>query len=99
MNITVQRLCGALLAVSLSACASVATTYGPDGQLAYSLNCSGLVRSWGKCLEKAGDLCGTRGYTILEQSGESGFVAGGSGSGAFAGSTHGRTMLVSCKAP
>ena len=31
---------------SLSGCASVKESYGPDGRKAYALNCSGLARGW-----------------------------------------------------
>ncbi|MFK4444665.1 hypothetical protein ABH944_004831 [Caballeronia udeis] len=83
----------------LSACASSSTTYGADGKPAYSLNCSGLARSWGTCLEKAGDLCGTRGYNILQSSAESAAVFGGGSSGFAGGTTLGRSMVVECKQP
>lgn len=33
--------------------------------------CSGL-QSWGPCYEKAGETCGTRGYEVLEKSGDQG---------------------------
>lgn len=104
-----------LLCIMLAGCASASHTYGPDGRDAYSLNCSGAARTWGMCLEKAGDLCGTRGYEVLQASSEEGFIAAanagasisgnranfaGSGSSAFfAGTTHSRSMLIACKKP
>lgn len=81
----------------LSGCASASRTYGPDGKEAYSLNCSGWARTWGMCYEKAGDLCGTRGYEIIGQGSDRGAIASVTPSGGFAGSTISRSLLVRCK--
>lgn len=83
--------------LAISGCATASKTYGPDGQVAYSIGCSGSALSWGLCYEKAGEICGEKGYNVLARSGEGGLVAGGSGAGFFAGSTASRSMVVSCK--
>jgi hypothetical protein len=111
----VRQKIALLATIALSACASSSQTFAPDGRQAYVLNCSGLARTWGACLEKAGDLCGSAGYDVLDRDGENGFIASGgssaaingnrsafygSGSSGFlAGSTHGRSMLIACKKP
>ncbi len=41
----------------MSGCANSSRTFGPDGREAHSIDCSGLARTWGMCLEKAGDIC------------------------------------------
>jgi hypothetical protein len=65
----------ALAAVTaLSACASASKTYGPDGKEACSINCSGLARTWGMCFEKAGDLCGAKGYDVIGQGTDHGAI-------------------------
>ncbi len=96
----------AVVAASLlGGCAWASKTHGPDGKEAYALNCSGLARSWATCLERAGDLCGERGYTVLERNGEVVNMSVGSGyantSGAsinsFSGTGLGRSMVVACK--
>jgi hypothetical protein len=53
------------------------------------------------CYERAGEICGKRGYDILSQNEEVGHVAsvqastyGGSG---FASDTRNRTMIIKCK--
>ncbi len=85
----------------LVGCASSTKTYAPDGREAYSLDCSGTARNWGMCYEKAGEICTTRGYDIIVQSGEQG--ASGSGyanqqsAGVHASSLHFRTMTIACK--
>ena len=84
-------------AMWLSGCASSSQTYGPDGRVAHSLNCSGTARTWGMCYEKAGEICGAKGYDILEKSGEQGVSVAGNSSGVYGSSTFGRTMLIACK--
>ncbi len=89
---------GLVLAAALAfgGCATSSKTYGPNGEVAYSIGCSGAALSWGLCYEKAGDICGAKGYDVLSRNGEGGFAAGG-GSSFFAGSTVSRSMVVSCK--
>ena len=55
----------------LNGCATVKETYSQDGRKAYTLNCSGLARGWDKCYAAAGELCKTKGYDILDKTGES----------------------------
>jgi hypothetical protein len=87
------------LAVLLLAggCATASPTYGPDGKEAFAINCSGMARNWGMCYEKAGELCATRGYEVLNQSGDQGAAASITPSGGFGGSVISRSMLVKCK--
>jgi hypothetical protein len=91
----------AALALTLVACASASKTYGPDGKEAYSLNCSGTARNWGMCMEKAGDLCGTRGYSIISATGDIGNLAVGTATTTnatmVAGSVMSRSMVIACK--
>ena len=93
---------GSLLVVlALAGCASSSQTYGPDGEVAYNLNCSGLARTWGACLEKAGDICQTKGYRIISSSADTGALIAASATGNTAslggGTTISRSMVVSCK--
>jgi uncharacterized lipoprotein len=81
----------------LSGCASSKATYGPDGRATHSINCSGTARTWGMCEEKAGELCGTRGYDIISRSNDTGIMATGGGANFFGSSLHFRTMQVACK--
>lgn len=91
-------LAGLVVAVSFVGCASSSKTYTADGREGYSLNCSGTARNWGMCEQKAGELCGSRGYQILSTTGDKGLIAtAGSGGNFFATTTISRTMLVACK--
>ena len=86
-----------LLSVLLiSGCASSSKTYGPSGEQAYSLNCSGTARNWGMCFEKAGEICKSRGYEIINATTDSGTIISATQSQLFATTTRSRTMLVSC---
>lgn len=86
-----------MVAVLVGGCASSTQTYTPDGRVAHSINCSGTARNWGMCQEKAGELCGTRGYEIISTTGDRGAVVTASGGNLFAGTTISRTMLIACK--
>jgi hypothetical protein len=78
-------------------CASSSQTYAPDGRVGHSINCSGTARNWGMCLEKAGELCGAKGYDVVSRTGDQGLIASGSQGNFFAGTTISRSMLVVCK--
>ena len=81
----------------LAGCASSSETHLPDGSMGYSLNCSGSARSWGMCLEKAGSLCGARGYDVVASTGDQGAIIGGGSTVLAGGSVITRNMLIRCK--
>jgi hypothetical protein len=84
---------------SLAGCATSSQTYGPDGRVAHTINCSGMAQTWGACFAKAGELCGTAGYDVLAQGADQSMILGG-GPYSFAGSsTQNRSLLISCKPP
>lgn len=88
---------GIVAATAISACATSKQTFTADGREGYSLNCSGAARTWGQCLEKAGEICGTRGYEVLDRSDQQGSTVGGNQFGVYGGSLMFRSMLVACK--
>ena len=51
--------------VSSFGCAISKKTYLPDGSQGYSISCDGAAVGINVCFEKAGELCGSRGYDIL----------------------------------
>ncbi len=85
----------------LAGCATSSETYTADGKPAHSINCSGSALNWGLCYEKAGNLCGSKGYEVLEKSDEQGVSVTGvsqpSQSIFLGGTTHFRSMLIECK--
>lgn len=54
----------------LQGCATSREVFLADGAKGYNINCSGSGRNYSHCLEKAGDLCGTQGYHVLNQQGD-----------------------------
>lgn len=58
--------------VALSACVTAKEVCMADGRLSYNIDCSDPGLSWGKCYQKAGDVCGSEGYDILLRSGDQG---------------------------
>ena len=83
--------------VLLGGCASARQTYTADGKVGHSLDCSGTARNWGMCYEKAGEICGAKGYEVLNRSGDQGAIATANQYGGFAGSVISRTMIIQCK--
>ncbi|HDT4814128.1 TPA: hypothetical protein QHO54_001087 [Klebsiella aerogenes] len=81
----------------LVGCANSSKTFAPDGREAYSIDCSGTARTWGMCLEKAGDLCGAKGYDTFTSTGDKGWIATAQPDFAMAGSTVSRNLLIACK--
>ena len=84
------------IAVGVIACTSASKTYGPSGQEAYSINCSGPRHSWDDCYQKAGKVCGARGYEIVERSRDSGTRVSLSDPSVY---DFERVMLVECNSP
>ncbi|WP_421446483.1 hypothetical protein [Agrobacterium tumefaciens] len=95
---TIVKSCAAaVLAAGLFGCVNAKKITGPDGREAYSITCNGSARSFGDCMEKAGEICGAKGYDVVDRSGNStGFVTANQGimSGAAG---YSRNLLVSCK--
>lgn len=81
----------------LCGCATASKTFTSEGKEGYNINCSGSALNWGMCYEKAGDLCGERGFEILEKSGDRGTIATYGQYGLFAGSVINRSMIIKCK--
>jgi hypothetical protein len=94
-----MKLKFAILATTLiiNGCAMSSKIYTPEGKEGFSIDCSGTALSWGKCYEKAGSLCGARGYDVLGQSGEQGSTMSANQYGIYAGSVVSRNLLISCK--
>ena len=59
----------AIIIMSFQGCATHREIYFADGTKGYSVNCSGGEMNFSHCLEKAGEICNTRGYNILNQNG------------------------------
>ncbi|MDD9855853.1 MAG: hypothetical protein OXU88_06725 [Gammaproteobacteria bacterium] len=82
---------------ALAGCATSKQTYTADGRIGHSIDCSGGFATWGSCYEKAGGLCGAKGYDVLEKIGEKDARVSGSAYGFGGGTVHIRNMIIRCK--
>lgn len=95
-----RKIIGALsvaICVMAAGCATSSETYLPDGGEGYSISCSGAALNWGMCYEKAGKLCGARGYEIIAGGSDQGAVVSGNQFGLYGGTVINRSMLVKCR--
>ena len=98
-----------LITFILTSCAISKSTYLPDGKQGHSISCDGAAVGMNVCFEKAGELCGSRGYNLLNREGQvvysgmnSGSVSINSISGqaqsfGFYGGFNTKSILVQCK--
>jgi uncharacterized protein YceK len=75
-------------------CATAKKTYTSDGKEGYVITCSGSALNWGMCYEKAGKICGTKGYEVLEKSGDQGAMVSGNQFGLYGGSVINRSRVI-----
>ena len=104
-----MRIAALALCAIVAGCVTAETTFTPDGRQGHVLSCTpawtgGLVggiasasTNWGTCYQKAGEICGARGYDILEKTGEHGQRIDGSRDGISARTETNRLMVVRCK--
>jgi hypothetical protein len=101
LKLTPALIVGGVVLILVGACATTHESYAPDGRKAYALNCSGKARGWDKCFAAAGNICGAKGYDVLDRNSEDssgGAVGGGNGTfGGGWGKTNERSMLIACK--
>lgn len=93
------------LVLGVGGCASSQDMYLRDGSKGYNIACDGRANSISTCFQKADDLCGVKGYVLLN---EEPFVLGTGSASTNASSTQGvyissvgmyvnRNIFVKCK--
>jgi hypothetical protein len=82
--------------IFLCGCATSKSIYLPSGEKGYSISCNGSVLDWSHCFEKAGEICGTRGYQVFDRNGQVGSTFAVTQFGATGGSVIYRTILIKC---
>ena len=86
-------------AIVLCACVTAKPVYGPDGQQAHAISCSESIGiDWSDCFERAGQICGTRGYKIWNQASSESSLISGDSDFLIGGTSESRTLLISCQA-
>ena len=92
------RLGGLILLVA--GCATSKQISGPNGEILHSIDCSGYYSNIGTCLEKAGKICGPRGYDIIMGGTENqGTSMSSTQFGLFAAPMVSREIIIRCKGP
>lgn len=72
-------------ALFLAACSHANKITTPDGGDGFAVSCGGTANSWGGCYQKAGEVCGKAGYSIIDRT-EGGTI-----------DTVSRSMIIRCK--
>ena len=84
----------------ISGCATSKQLSGPNGEVLHSIDCSGYYSNIGACLEKAGKICGPRGYDILMGGTQNHGTSMSAGQfGLFAAPVVSREIVIRCKGP
>ena len=90
-----------LVIIIVAGCAISKKTYLPDGSEGYSISCDGAAVGINVCFEKAGQICGSNGYDLLNREGQ--IVPFGTGSAssnqAFVtfGAFNTKSIMIRCK--
>jgi len=78
-------------------CADSEPVFTSSGKKGHSIDCSGGISTWGECYEEAGELCGARGYRVLEKMGDQESSIGANKHGLFGESSNTRNLIIQCK--
>jgi hypothetical protein len=68
LNMMARGVAIALLAM-LGACTTAKEIYLPDGSKGHDIRCDGFANRMENCFQKAGDLCGAKGYDLVSPQG------------------------------
>ena len=98
MKNTLKIIVYVLAAISITSCAIANKTYLPDGTLGHSISCDGSAVGMNVCFEKAGEICGAKGYKLLNREGQviySGVYLREQGVSQF-GAFNSKSILIKC---
>lgn len=87
----------AIIFIGLAGCVTAKKTYAPDGREAFTIECSGQALNWGMCYQKAGELCGAKGYDTIVRTGDEGGSVTATQYGVIGGSVITRSLVIACK--
>ena len=59
-----------ILFMALQGCVTSKEIFLADGSRGHNVDCSGSGMNYSNCLDKAGEICGARGYYLLNQQGD-----------------------------
>lgn len=88
--------------ILLNGCAISTPVYLADGSHGYKISCNGAASNFGTCIEKAGEICGSKGYTLFDRDGSAMPVGLANvnqyGASAQYGAMVSRYIMMKCKA-
>ena len=85
------------LAAMLAGCATATETHLQDGRKGYSIDCSGSAVPLNKCFEKAGEICGAKGYFVYDKNGQVITTAFATSQIVSVGAFNTKGILIACK--
>jgi hypothetical protein len=59
-----------LIVLLLAGCVTTSDVYLADGSKGINISCGGGVQNFSACLQKAGEICGTSGYSVVNREGD-----------------------------
>lgn len=69
------RLLVVLITLMQGCTTAASSVFLADGSQGYQIRCGAIVgRNYGECFAKAGNICGSRGYTVVRQDSDNIFV-------------------------
>ncbi|MBT9569417.1 MAG: hypothetical protein IV085_14100 [Thiobacillus sp.] len=83
----IDRSALVMVVLLVGGCAISKETYLPDGRVGYSISCDGAAVGMNVCFEKAGEICGARGYDLLNREGQ--VIPMGMGNASLSGNAYG----------
>ena len=86
-----------VLILCLTACATSKEIEIAEGQRGYSIDCSGDKLNWSLCYQEAGEICGEKGFEIMDKSGGTGILIAGVRYGVYGESGFNRSMIIQCR--
>ena len=98
MNNILKIILYACASILITSCAIANKTYLPDGTLGHSISCDGSAVGMNVCFEKAGEICGAKGYKLLNREGQviySGVYLREQGVSQF-GAFNSKSILIKC---
>jgi hypothetical protein len=81
----------------LGGCVTVTPTFTANGKQGHNIDCSTSLSTWGSCYQKAGEICGAKGYNVIAKEGDTQSSLSGGRHGVFGSTEATRTLIIECK--
>ena len=85
-----------VVTIFVSGCVTSTPTYDASGKAAHVIKCGGLLMGWGTCYAKAGEICGSNGYTVVSKDSSDRTSISVTSGDAFGSKTESRSLVITC---